>query len=79
MGIASLISKINPDCSCPMLIKEKDVAEAPSLNAFKERLDSCWATIFPDLALSSVTLFITVHGFGTQVLVSRPVNSDSKT
>ncbi len=26
------------------------VAEAPSLNAFKERLDSCWATIFPDLA-----------------------------
>ncbi len=26
------------------------VAEAPSLNAFKGRLDNCWATIFPDLA-----------------------------
>ncbi len=26
------------------------VAEAPSLNAFKERPDSYWANIFPDLA-----------------------------
>ncbi len=26
------------------------VAEAPSLNAFKERLENCWVTIFPDLA-----------------------------
>ncbi len=26
------------------------VAEAPSLKAFKERLDGCWATIFPELA-----------------------------
>ncbi len=26
------------------------VAEAPSLNAFKERLDNSWATIFSDLA-----------------------------
>ncbi len=25
-------------------------AEAQSLNAFKERLDNCWVTIFPDLA-----------------------------
>ncbi len=41
------------------------VAEAPPLNAFKERLDNCWATIFPDLTFSPVTLFITVHGFGT--------------
>ncbi len=26
------------------------VTDAPSLNAFKERLDNCWATSFPDLA-----------------------------
>ncbi len=51
------------------------VAEAPSLFAFEERLDSCWATIFPDLPKSSITLFITVHGFGTRMLFSRPVNS----
>ncbi len=25
------------------------ITEAPSLNAFKERLDNYWATIFPDL------------------------------
>ncbi len=39
------------------------VAEAPSLNAFKERLDNCWATIFPDLASFSENCFITVNQF----------------
>ncbi len=46
------------------------VAEAPSLNAYKERLDNCWATIFLDLAKFRVNSFITVLGFGTQVLFS---------
>ncbi len=53
------------------------VAETPSLNVFKERLNNCWATIFTDLTLSLVNLLSTVHGFGTQVLFPRPVNSDS--
>ncbi len=56
------------------------VAKAPSLSAFKERLDSYWATIFPDLALSPANLIITLHVFGTQVLFSRPAHfySNSK-
>ncbi len=45
------------------VVEPPSVAEAPSLNAFKERLDSCWATILPDTAHSSVILFISVHGF----------------
>ncbi len=44
--------------------------------AFKERLDKCWKTIFPDITLSLVKLLITVHGFGMKVLFTRPFNSD---
>ncbi len=53
------------------------VAEAPSLNVFKEGLDSCWVTIFPDLSYSPGNLFMVEHGFGTKMVFSRPVNFNS--
>ncbi len=40
-----------------------------------ERLDNCSATIFPGLP-NALKMYLTVQGFGTQMLFSTPVDSE---
>ncbi len=50
------------------------IAEAPTVSSFKDRLDANWCSIFFDIVWPYPTHCSYVNGFGTQVLLFRPVN-----